>query len=161
MPELNAAIVELNRRNRQFWEVQRARIETAMSDEAVVETALSAMISELERRIPAYCQITFEAALEHAERSKHWILSEQSRKGGKAKKPDALQELILDIARHAPSITALQLLERIKDRSGIAPLEDVDEQVIYFTGHDGRSKEARISGLKDRLSRAKEKLNSR
>jgi hypothetical protein len=40
-------------------------------------------------------------------------------------------------------------------------VDDVDEEAIFFTDRDGHSKKAPVSGLKDRLSRAKKALKSR
>ncbi len=81
--------------------------------------------------------------------------------GGKAAKPDALQRLIIDLVRARPKITERELqreLEAAHDRRQV--VDDIADGKIFFP-KTGALKEAPISGLKDRLSRAKRKLNSR
>jgi hypothetical protein len=57
---------------------------------------------------------------------------------------------VTDLLKHLQS---LQDLRQVVD--------DIDEEGITFTGRNGHSKNAPISGLKDRLSRAKAALKSR
>jgi hypothetical protein len=67
----------------------------------------------------------------------------------------------MQIARQSPSITHKQLLRRLRERCPIPPIEGIDEETIYFTSREGRAAEAKIPGLKDRLSRARKQLGIR
>ena len=94
-----------------------------------------------------------------------------ARKGGKAPKGDALQELILAIVRKDPRISEKQLLDMLAGEAGADVVTSIDEPsnllagdtpCIHFDNDDGRPKIASVQGLKDRLSRAKRKIkNSR
>jgi hypothetical protein len=159
MPELNPALVELNRRNRKFWEAQNELTEALIADEEILASALEVLTFEQLRHVPVYFQVPFEYALLEADKAKKRFLKQRSRKGGKAKKTDALQELIVGIVRRRPNITERQLLELFQQCP--APIEVIDRDFISFRFHDGRPAEAPVSGLKHRLSRAKKSLNSR
>jgi hypothetical protein len=111
--------------------------------------------------MPLRHRATLERALEDAERIGQRFLLQQARKGGRAAKTDALQSLIERIVARRPSISAEQLLEALRDHERIRPIQDIVAGVIEFTDHNGASKSAPISGLKDRLSRAKKKIRSR
>ena len=55
-----------------------------------------------------------------------------------------------------------ELLTHLQSLQGLRQVvDDVDEEAIFFTDRDGHSKKAPVSGLKDRLSRAKKALKSR
>jgi len=108
-----------------------------------------------------------------------------ARRGGRAAKSDPLQDFILAALRIKPNITAPQLLDDLKRAAQPGgPIEEVDDEVIAFIdvkderrsmekpeghpirkGKGGRKpqvvgRSAQISGLKDRLSRARKKLKS-
>ena len=82
-----------------------------------------------------------------------------ARRAGGASKTDPLQVLIEDIVRHEPSIKRTELEQRLGDHLHLSPIEDIDEGGIWFAYSDGRTKRAPLTGLKDRLSRAKKKIN--
>lgn len=84
---------------------------------------------------------------QHKERQKNY--ANQSR-------IDSLQELIIKIVAKKPDINEKALLIEIEKKRGCGVINDVDDDVIYFN-HKGEEKDAPISGLKDRLSRAKKK----
>ena len=157
----NPAIAALNRRNKDFWQDEKCQMDRRMADDAVRECALEVIYGELCRRLPTHYQSSIESALADAERAKHRFLSQQARMGGKAGKADRLNELIREIVQRRPTVTAPELLELLHGRKGAGTIEDIDEEAIWFTTRDGGSKRATISGLKDRLSRAKRDLNSR
>jgi hypothetical protein len=77
-----------------------------------------------------------------------------------AKKPrvDPLHEMIDEILEKNPQINTAGLLSELRAREGISAIDEIDEDKIYF--EDGR-KPAKISGLKDRLGRARKKFSSR
>lgn len=80
-----------------------------------------------------------------------------SRKGGAASKGDALGKLILNVVRRNPQISLPQLLNRLKQEApGPIVLEIDQEEILFLNGN--RDKTCRISGLKDRLSRAKKQV---
>lgn len=160
---------EINERNRQFWLKQTSLMEQRMADEAILRVAMNDLKSEALRQVPVYSQKTFEGALETAEAARLAFQKEDtksfqsafSRKGGAAAKPDALQSLILQIVGRTPNVTARELLARIECQK---PHEwDIDKKgdTIEFPDSQGRYKSAPISGLKDRLSRAKKKIATR
>ena len=87
------------------------------------------------------------------------------RQRSNASKPrtDELQKLIIEIATEKPDITQTALLIELKKYKDVRKvIADITEDEIYFTGKgEDSSKAAPISGLKDRLTRAKKIINSR
>ncbi len=75
---------------------------------------------------------------------------------------DELQKLIIEIATENPDITPTALLIELKKYKDVRKvIADITEDEIHFTGKDeNSSKSATISGLKDRLTRAKKYINS-
>jgi hypothetical protein len=53
------------------------------------------------------------------------------------------------------------LKEKLLAHTGIPPVQEICDGKIAFTNHDGTTKTAALSGLKDRLSRAKKEIHSR
>ena len=73
--------------------------------------------------------------------------------GVEARKPDELNELIHIIVRKRPTISCNELLAELKRREKAAPIQSIEnEEILLFSG-----KAVPLSGLKDRLSRAKKK----
>lgn len=135
-----------------------------MSNEALYGIAKHYMYSETIRGVPIGAQTTLEQALADAEHSKQLVQRDFSRKGGKAPKSDALQDQILRRARRNPRITQEQLKEWLNSEVGEGVISTIDGESdvlagdtrkIHFTDTDGREKTASLSGLKDRLCRAK------
>ena len=156
---------EINEHYGRFWEEQNALRDERIADEAIRETAFSRLSSEQERGIPAYYQTPIEQLLADAARDKQRFLSHQARKGGRAKKSDALQQAIESLVRLYPDLTEAKLKAMLTRYRFPGLIDDVDEDTIWFVrpdgSKDGRLKGAPISGLKDRLSRAKKALESR
>jgi hypothetical protein len=157
---INPAIAELNQKNKEFWRDQQIEMVRRMADDTIREWAFEVMQGEL-LRLPGKYQTPIELALADSERAKCLFLRQQARAGGKARKTDSLNELIGEIVQLRPAITALELLESLRSRQGEGTIQDIEENTIWFTTRDGRSKPASISGLKDRLSRVKRDLRSR
>ncbi len=159
---------EINRRNQEFWPPQSQLRDRRMSDEVLFETATADMQSET-LRVPIKCQKSLEQALADAEKSKSTFQTAFSRKGGRAPKCDPLQGLIREIVLAKPKITQGQLLRELKSNRVAGVISKIDEQsdvkadepkMIHFVEDDGTPKTARVSGLKDRLSRAKKNIRA-
>jgi hypothetical protein len=151
---------EFNECNRIFWDDQNLLLRQRMASSATLDVALDVLRAEQIRGVPIRHQTSLYKALEDAESTGKRFLMEYASKGGKAKKHDALQILIEEIIIREPSISALQLAKQLEAYQGIDVIEDIADGSIWFTNGD-RSKEAKQSGLKDRLLRAKRKLQSR
>jgi hypothetical protein len=160
---------EINERNRQFWSEQSILMQPRMADEDVLSTAMNDIQCEGLRQVPVYNQKSFEEALEIAANAKvrfqrHAAKSFQtafSKKGGAAPKLDALQTLILEIALKNPRITKTELLADLENRKLRSVVVDIDYElgsIDFNNKNDRQLKSAPISGLKDRLSRAKKKI---
>jgi hypothetical protein len=176
---------DINEINAKFWRTESKKAEQRMRDPAVRDIALARVASDFKRYMSAGDQISLEAALTEAEQSKRQLERGFARRGGRAVKSDPLQDFILAALRIKPNITAPQLLDDLKRAAQPGgPIEEVDDEVIAFIdvkdkrrsmekpeghpirkGNGGRKpqvvgRSARISGLKDRLSRARKKLKS-
>jgi hypothetical protein len=149
---------EINQRNRQFWRNQRRLLETRLANEAVRESAIEFMSGEAAAGVSFHAQRSIYRALEDAERVGRLFLAQQARKGGTARKADALQLLIEKIVQCKPSISAVQLENELKSNQHIDTIEDIEDGAVWFTSHSGHLKQA--TGLKHRLSRAKAKFRS-
>src|SRR5262249_7730093 len=158
-------ISEINECNRRFWDEQNELRDRRMSDPVIREAAFARFFDEQARGVPLRNQTTIEKFLADGEADKRRFLSQQGRKGGQTKRPDALQEAILDIVRRRPEITEARLRDLLTRERFPELITDIDEDTIWFVQSDGperkRLKEAPISGLKHRLSRAKKTLKSR
>ena len=152
---------DLNRRFEEFWAEQNVLFEKRMADPALLESAIEILDYEQRRGVSVYSQTTFEAALERAEKARRKMLSEQGRKGPQARKKDTLSELIEQAVRSNPAVTETELLahlDQLRCPGGV--IEDIDEEVIAYN-QNGRLKETKISALKHRLARAREKVAAR
>lgn len=159
----------LNERNARFWAEQEILKNRRISDEAILQIAVMDVNSELSRGVPVRQQQSFECALEKAEKAKEIVLTAHARKAGKAPKGDALQELIVELARKDPNISEKELLQMLAGEAGAGVVTSIDEPsellggdtpCIHFVEDDGRSKTASVRGLKDRLTRAKAKIKN-
>jgi hypothetical protein len=168
MEQMVASLAELNERNRAFWEAESAQAESRMADPDVFHRATVDMHGEVARLLPVYYRKSFEQALQDAAalfedpvllKRTHRRLS---RRGGSSKKTDALGEVILEEVQKRPAITVTELLKHLQSLQDLRQVvDDIDEEAISFTDRKGHTKNAPISGLKDRLSRAKKALKSR
>jgi hypothetical protein len=156
-----ASTLELNQRNREFWRREAEEAKRRLADADLRAIALAFLADERARSVPIRNQKSWEQTLRDSEgmlqRSQHRL----SRLGGKAKKQDALQLLIVKIVLKQPKITGKQLvleLEKVRDARG--GIDDIEDGTIHFVD-GGHLKSAPVSGVKDRLSRAKRTVNSR
>lgn len=136
-------------------------MKTRMADDAIRDTAFENLAAETQKRVSLPLQTSLYDALAAAERVGQRFVSQHSRKGGRARKTDTLQELIEQLVRRNPTITEPELLKALRRHQPIEPIQDIEGKVVFFTTHDGRTKQAKLSGLKDRLRRAKQRLGSR
>lgn len=70
---------------------------------------------------------------------------------------DALQGLIAEILKASPGLGCKQLLKELEKHRCGPVIKNIDNSHICFCNDDGKYKKAPISGLKDRLSRAKQR----
>ena len=152
---------DINESNRAFWARQNALMEQRMADDAVRQVAFAQVESECLRGVPINKQVSLVAALKEAETNRGTFLSQFAKKGGRAEKPDALQELIIEYARTVPTITERELREKLTPERHPEVISDIEDGEIWFTDRDHHLNSARVLGLKDRLSRAKKKVHSR
>jgi transposase len=156
---MSAAITlaDLSKLYGEFWAAQNVLLKKRMADPAIRETAFSYMRDEMKRQVPTRFQTSIYEAHEQAEHAKQRFLAQQARKGGRAKKNDRLQEVIEEYLQRDPSLTIRGVESLLREHQGIEPIQDIDNEFIYFTSHCNTTKKAKLSGLKDRLSRAKKK----
>ena len=91
------------------------------------------------------------------------------RQAANARKPrlDNLQSLILELMREKPTMTQPELLSQLRKYENLGIIDTVDDNTEVIEWHDkdkrGRTREetASFSALKDRMSRARKKLQSR
>ena len=144
----------INKRNEEFWSEQNKLLEERME----YAEAACRLLEDESRQLPFCMQRGFYALLESAERMSIPFQRILARKAAKAPKGDPLSQLIAKIVQNQPGITAPQLLECLKSRGMVDPIQEInDEEIILFK----RGKSIPISGLKDRLSRVKRSMRSK
>jgi hypothetical protein len=141
-----------------------------MADRVLFDTATRRMDSEADRSVSIRARKSLEQTLADVENDRRIFHNEFSRKGGRARKSDALQRVIEEIVRENPIITQNELLHTLgrKEGDGVvisidseSAVLDGDRRNIRFHDHEGRLKTASVGGLKDRLSRAKRKIRAK
>jgi hypothetical protein len=162
MPAPLQTLESINEANSLFWLKWRTRLDERMANPAIFETASEAWQAQQHRAVPLASQFSFETALEDADRVGHRFSKQLARKGGTARKADALQLLIEKIVTRQPDFSENQLLEKLEAYQGTRTIiQAIEDGIIHFTSNSGKHKEAPISGLKDRLTRARKKVRSR
>jgi len=77
------------------------------------------------------------------------------------RRPDRLQDLIIEIITKNLSMKPAELLAELKKHVRGQVVEEITEDEIYFIAKDGKGgNPAQISGLKDRITRAKKYIKS-
>jgi hypothetical protein len=162
MAVLLTLLAQINERNREFWKAESARAGLRITDPDILRWATADVRREETRFLSVQYRKSFEQALQDAEASlDDPVLLKRthrqlSRRGGASRKGDALQGVILDAVHKRPAMTARELLQHLQSLQGVRQvIDDIDEGTIYFKSRDGHSKQASVSGLKDRLWRAK------
>lgn len=154
---INPVIARINERNRAWAAEQAIFMEKWLKDPVLLQAAIAGVRREQDRFVPVYNQLPFEAHLAIAADIKAHVLKSRAKRGGSAKKADALQQLIEKLVGRNPDLSERDLGARLNRETYPTVIEDVDEDTIYYKGKKGALKEAPLSGLKDRLSRAKKK----
>jgi hypothetical protein len=171
------AFRKLREVQRTFWAGQSALLLERMSNEGLSAIGMNALAVDEMLNYPIRFRRPLEQILtdaaqtmeeeEQEGKQKRAILAEFSRKGGRAKKSDVLQRLIETIVARKPNITEAELLQKLKSEENSAnfsvmddpDLEEDPKEISYV--NNGRPKDVPLSGLKDRLCRAKKKFRSR
>jgi hypothetical protein len=148
---------ELNQLHEAFWADQSALLRERMADGAVLDTAIEEIAAEARKGIAPFGQSSIYEALANAQRVGRRFISQFARKGGRARKTDRLQTLIEQIVQDQPDISVRELEAKLRECQGIDPIQEIDGDIIFFTEAHDRTKRGKLSGLKDRLSRAKKK----
>jgi hypothetical protein len=151
---------EMNKKATAFWAIETARMEKRMADRVLRDLAFATLNAEWIKGTPARYQTTLESALFDAENNRNVFSKDFSQKGGKAKKTDTLQDLILTFVGETRRISLKSLEKKIRAEERHGTIEEVTDGKIHFIDHNGRSKSAPLSGLKHRLSRARKKLQN-
>jgi hypothetical protein len=153
---------ELNEFHAQSWAKRATLMEGLLLDDAVVHMAIYDLSTET-ANLPFGLRKGFEAALEQAAERKTICLSWIGKKGGRPRGCDALQVVINDSVSKRRDLTVAQVLAILSNKKWEGVVEDVDEKKmeIWFIDKDGRRKASPISGLKDRLNRARKFRDSR
>jgi len=169
IPNTTISIATINRINAQFWRKQRKLTVRRASDQELCWRALAKMEADMMLGLPFKLIHSSDSYLELAERSMrpdNWL----ARKGGRARKADALTVTIRKILRRKPRISEKELLVELEALEGQDVIEKIqseadvlatDRPQITFRTHDGRTKTASIAGLKDRLAREKKQAKNR
>jgi hypothetical protein len=164
------SLQEINQQHESFHRQQSILRDERLQDAFLYKSAMRLMNSEMRRGVPLKFCTSLEAALADAETERIRFRKELAREGGVAPKADALSVLIETIVMREPEITAKRLLSLLKRLigEGVIVSIDTEERVvegdvrrIHFEESDGKEKSASVRGLKDRLARAKAKINSR
>ena len=85
----------------------------------------------------------------------------RQRSAARNSRPDRLQRLILDIMDSNPRMSTAEVMRHLEEQKRGEVIDDIDEGIIHFTNrHGDGGPMAAISGLKDRVSRARKALSS-
>jgi hypothetical protein len=154
---------DLNEIYAEFWRRTVAETARRMADPVIRTLAMEQIRREHLRGLPVYHQMSLDGALERVEQigkafaAEHKALAirDLGRKGGRAKKKDGLQLRIEEIVFRRPEITRSDLFDCLRGETTPGGLiEEIADDSIWFRQVD-RLKEAAISGLKHRLTRAR------
>jgi hypothetical protein len=155
----------INQRNRHFWKEQCEKTTMLMSDDSVSEVAILLMNADLKLRTATGC-----ASLDYhvgvAEQVRQTVQKSFARRGGKARKCDALSQLIFEIVRDRPSITLPKLVHELRGERGAGIVTKIDSEgdaltgvsMIHYVDDNDKSHSVPLSGLRHRLARAKAQL---
>lgn len=112
--------------------------------------------------VPAKNTKSFESAIAGSELSFDRFAKAQARKlgaaGGRARRPDPLNELIKTIVSRRPAITCDELLRELPAHKHGGVIDEIADGLISYSDPSGMLKEISVSGLKDRLSRVRKAI---
>jgi hypothetical protein len=156
--------------NSEFWVKQKPLFEARMANPLFRKVAFETLNCESARQVSLRSRKTLEFALEEAEatvrrfdggpemqalalRQAHGLLSQ---KGGRAKHSDSLQRFIEKLVAGDRELTVAELVARLRNLDNHTEIQEVTNAEVHYIDN-GKEKSAPLSGLKDRLSRAKAK----
>jgi len=161
-------VTRLNQRSADFWREQTELRDARIKDEAVLAIAMTDLESNARRGVPISWQKSFEQALADAVYVKSVVRRQFGREGGKSRKADALQQIIERLVQRDPKLSERGLYYALRREMSGGTITRVDPESagaqggeICFVSGDGKAKSAPLSGLKDRLSRAKKLARTR
>lgn len=156
----------INRINDLFWRKERKNQERLMANEANLEIALD--LVKAEYATPTYFVLkrSYGTLLHQANTFRTIALKEQASKGGKASKTGPLQKLIIRAIKQNPAINEHKLYLLLKKHPGVRieqPSETVagEPPMVHFMDKKCEEESAQVSGLKDRLYRAKKSFRAK
>jgi hypothetical protein len=156
------SVVQLNECNKQFWLEQLELFSQQFSIETVRTRAIAVLKWEELRGVPLKNRQTLESAADDAYQEESRFRREFSRKGGRAVKEDFLNRLIHKLVLKQPSLTERQLFHKLRKLESEGNVQLAPDEVTFdFCDDNEKWKTALVTGLKDRLFRAKRKINSR
>jgi hypothetical protein len=162
------SVERMTRLNFEFWEKQAPLFEARMANPLFRKVAFETLNCESARQVSLRSRKTLEFALEEAEATVRRFdggpetqalalkkaHGELSRKGGKAKPADSLQKYFEELAACDKELTKDRLLAHLKDLVNHSVIQEVTATEVQYLDN-GKEKQAPISGLRHRLSRAK------
>ena len=161
MADIHTALAAISRKHAEFWAVQSPLAERRVADEVLRDYAMGQIADDAVRDVPIYYRKSYEHLLDDAAALQQSVLTRQARRAATAKRPDALQTLIAKILQQNPNSTSTMLLCRLEQMVGdVEEVVTLNQTVIEFIDR-GRVRSAKISGLKDRLHRARRRNDSR
>jgi hypothetical protein len=89
------------------------------------------------------------------------LKSREQRRRAQRPRADRLQELIIALVRSNPGLSYWDLLTALKSLERKGVVQEVTEEEVWWTNENDFSIRTWITGLKDRLSRAKKRIRSR
>ena len=97
------------------------------------------------------------------EAQKFLAIRNNNRAAAKNRRPDALQTLIEQILTKKPSLTAKEALEILRQHEGKEVIDSINDAENIIEWHDTKhpAGDSPITGLKDRINRARKTIKSR
>lgn len=153
----------MNARNAEFWAARSAEFADNISKHPYDAEVAAEMMSQEAVRSGIKAVPSMESIVAHLAGAHAKDLSVSQARKGKRPRPDGLQRLIEEIvARHMKiSLAALIAELHLHEHGAVIDTINEDEDVIEWHDEKHPGAAAPISGLKDRLSRAKKRISSR
>lgn len=155
---LDPRLVRMNLHSEAFWKTQKQVMEKGLSDPAVALMAFESARWEMSRPLVSQWS-RYEVIVERAVSQNALSLTCFAKKGGSAPKKDELQKVIETLVRQYPELRLSELKVRLSRCE--PPIMDVTDHVVSYETEPGSPlKDAPISGLKHRLTRARKFIAS-
>lgn len=145
---------KINALNAHFWACIEEKLNDTITNQPSVFQEVRDQMTADYYRHPLYSRRPMEKVLIDVETQRKLHQKEFSTLGGKAKKPDGLNELVQIIVRKRPHISCNQLWDELNRSDKTWPFLSIENNEIVLAS----GKIVPRSGLKDRLSRAKRKI---